>query len=90
MKHYIHSIRRSRAPIEFNSNMYEHLHVSMIKMGYQISNKKNFLDHIVKYNWRLEALRENASEDDVYSRSIGKNATLQKVTTSIFSRKYSL
>jgi len=55
MKHYTHSIRRSRAQVEYNSNIYKHLHISLRKIGYQISNKKNFLDHIMKYNRKLEA-----------------------------------
>ena len=67
MKHYASSIRRSGAPIEYSSNMYEHLHMAMIKTGYRMSNKRNFLDHIVKCNRRLEALRSNALEIDGYS-----------------------
>jgi len=79
MKHCAMSIRRSGAPIEYSSNMYEHLHMALIKTGYRISNKKNFLDHIVKHNRRLEALRQKASENDAYSSCIRKNATLEKV-----------
>ena len=80
MKHYASSIRRSGAPIEYNSNMYEHLHIAMVKIGYRINNKKNFLDHIVKCNRRLEALRNNASMDDVYSHPIGTSGALDKVS----------
>jgi hypothetical protein len=79
MKHYAGAIRRSGAPVEYNSNMFEHLHIAMVKMGYRASNKKNFLDHIVKYNRRLEALRTSASEIDGCYRPIGKNTTLEKV-----------
>lgn len=79
MIHYAGAIRRSGAPVEYNSNMYEHLHIAMVKTGYRISNKKNFLDHIVKYNRRLEALRNNASGNDGYSCPTGKNKILDKV-----------
>jgi hypothetical protein len=79
MKHYAGAIRPSRAPVEYNSNMFEHLHIAMVKTGYRTSNKKNFLDHIVKCNQRLEALRNNASKIDGCYRPIGKNTTLDKV-----------
>lgn len=79
MKHYASSIRQSGAPIEYSSNMYKHLYMAMIKTEYQMSKKINFLNHIVKCNRRLEALRSNASEIDGYSCFFGKNATLEKV-----------
>ena len=82
MKHYASSIRRSGAPVEYSTNMYEHLHIAIVKTGYRISNRKNFLDHIVKYNRRLEALRKDAMRNGAYSHSIGKNATLDKVHES--------
>ena len=62
--------------------MYEHLHIAIVKTGYRISNRKNFLNHIVKYNRRLEALRNNAMRNGANSCSIGKNATLDKVHES--------
>ena len=62
--------------------MYEHLHIAIVKTGYRISNKKNFLDHVVKYNRRLEALRKDAMRNGAYSCSIEKNATLDKVHES--------
>ena len=78
MKHYAGAICWSKALVEYNSNMFEHLHIAMVKTGYQTSNKKNFLDHIVKYNQRLEALRTSASEIDGCYHSIGKNMTLER------------
>jgi hypothetical protein len=80
MKHYAATIKRSGAPVEYSTNMYEHLHIAIVKTGYRISNKKNFLDHIVKYNRRLEALRKDAVINGAYSRSIGTNSTLDKVS----------
>ena len=79
MKYYASSIWQFGAPIEYSSNMYEHLHIAMIKMGYQMSNKRNFLHHIVKCNRRIESLRSNESEIDGYSCFFGENATLEKV-----------
>lgn len=78
MKHYAGAICWSKTLVEYNSNMFEHLHIAMVKTGYRTSNKKNFLDHIVKYNQRLEALRTSASEIDGCYHSIGKNTTLER------------
>ena len=87
MKHYASSIRQSSALVEYSTNMYEHLHIAIVKTGYRISNRKNFLDHIMKYNRRLEALRKDAMRNGAYSRSIGKNATLDKVLESGIQNK---
>ena len=48
-------------------------------LSYKASNKKQFLEFIVKYNRCLEALRRSALEKDGYSPSIGKNTTLDMV-----------
>ena len=79
MKHYMSTIRRSGAPIEYSANMYEHLHVALVKTTYRASNKKQFLEFIVKYNRRLEALRRSALEKDGYSPPVGKNTALDMV-----------
>jgi len=80
MKHYSSSIRHSGAPIEYSSNMYENLHIALVKTAYRASNKKQFLDYIVKYNRRLEVLRMNGVENDGYSPPIGKNTVLEMVS----------
>lgn len=80
MKHYSSSIRRSGAPVEYSSNMYENLHIALVKTAYRASNKKQFLDYIVKYNRRLEALRTSALEKDGYSPPVGKNTVLEMVS----------
>ena len=79
MKHYASFVWQFGAPIEYSSNIYEHLYMAMIKTGYRMSNKRNFLDHIIKCNWRLEALHLNALEIDGYSCFSEKNARLEKV-----------
>jgi len=79
MKHYTPSIRQSRALVKYNSNMYEHLHMAMMKTGYRMSNKRNFLDHIVKCNRRLKVLRSNALDSDGYACLSVKNLALEKV-----------
>ena len=41
MKHYMSTICRSEAPIEYTVNMYEHLYVALVKTTYRAINKKN-------------------------------------------------
>jgi len=72
MKHYLSSICCSRAPIEYSSNMYKNLYIAMVKIVYWASNKKQFLDFIVKYNRRLEALQMSTLEKDGYSPRLEK------------------
>ena len=48
MEYYLFTFCHSRAPIEYNANMYEHLYVALVKMAYKVSNKKQFLEFIVK------------------------------------------
>ena len=85
MIHYSSSIRRSGAPIEYTSNMYEHLHIALMKIPYRASNKRDYIDYIVKHNRRLEALRRGATDKDGYSPPIGKNTTLDMVNKTNLS-----
>jgi len=56
IKHYASSIRSFGALVEYNTDMYEHLHIAILKTSYRISNRKFLFDHIVKYNRGLETL----------------------------------
>ena len=79
MKIFLSTICCSRAPIEYSANMYEHLHVALVKRAYKASNKNQFFEFIVKYNRRLDALRRSGLENDGYSPLVGKNTTLDMV-----------
>ena len=50
-----------------------------MKTAYKASNKKQFLEFIIKYNRRLKSLRRSALEKDGYSPPVGKNTTLDMV-----------
>ena len=80
MVHYAPSIRRSGAPIEYSSNLYEHLHIAIMKIPYRVSNKREYIEYIVKYNRRLEALRRATARREEFLPSIGKNTALDMVS----------
>jgi hypothetical protein len=86
MKHYVGAIHQSRAPMEYNSNMYKHLHIPMVNVILNQQQKKLF-DHIEKYNQRLEALRNNALEIDGCDCSTRKNIALDKVCKNKYFSK---
>lgn len=90
MIHYASSIRRSGAPVEYSSNMYEHLHIALMKIPYRASNKREYIEYIIKHNRRLEALRRNAVEMDGFLPPIGNNSTLDKVCLSNFLQEPSI
>ena len=73
------TIRHLGVPIDHSANIYKHLHVALVKTAYRASNKNQFLEFIVKYNRRLEALRRSTLEKDGYSPPTGKNTTLNIV-----------
>ena len=73
--------------VEYNSNMYEHLYIAIVKIGYCM-RRKNFLDYTVKCNWKLEALRNNVVEIGCYSHLVGKNAIVDKVCLKFFGKEY--
>jgi len=64
MIHYLTSIRCCGTLVEYSVNMYEHLHVALMKIPYHASNKRVYIEYIIKHNRRLEALRRNAVEID--------------------------
>jgi hypothetical protein len=65
--------------MEYSTNMYEHLHIALMKIPYRASNKREYIKYIIKHNRRLEALQRNAVEMDGFSPSIGNNKALDKV-----------
>lgn len=79
MSHYSKAIRRSGAAFEYSSNMYEHLHIALMKTAYRSSNKKDYLSYIVKHNRRLQALREKAIGREGFLPPEGKNTPLIQV-----------
>ena len=79
MCHYIDAIRRSGAPFEYSSNLYEHLHIALMKSAYRNSNRRNYSTYIVKHNKRLQALRKYALEREGFSQPVEKTTALDLV-----------
>lgn len=50
MTHYSSSIYWLEALVEYTSNMYDHLHIALMKIPYRASNKKDYIGFIVKHN----------------------------------------
>lgn len=79
MSHYSKAIRISGAAFEYSSNMYDHLHIALMKTAYRSSNKKYSLSYIVEHNRMLQALREKAIGRKGFLLPEGKNTPLIQV-----------
>ena len=54
MNHYVDSIHRSDSHFEYSTNLYEHLHTTLMKAKYRGNNCSNFSKQIVKHNKCLQ------------------------------------
>ena len=90
MSHYSQAIRRSGSPFEYSSNMYEHLHIALMKTAYRASNKKDYHSFIVKHNRRLQALRKSALGKEGFEHPEKGGSTLDEVRMKIHERVYFL
>ena len=81
MSYFSDAIRRSGMPFEYISNLYEHLHTTLMKSTYRQSNRKDYINYIVKHNRRLQALRKNAQEREGFAPIVGKT-TIQYLVWS--------
>lgn len=79
MSHYRTAIIRSGSPFEFSSNLYENLHIALMKRAYRASNKRDFQKFIIKYNRRLQALRTNVQGMDGFEKPKKINSPLNEV-----------
>lgn len=50
MSHYVDSICRFRTPFEDCANLYEHLHITLMKTSYCGSNCCDYIRSILKHN----------------------------------------
>jgi len=81
MSHFSDVIRRSGTPFEYSSNLYEHLHIALMKAAYRRSNRKDYINYIVKHNRRLQALRKNAQEREGFAPTTEKTTALDLVSS---------
>jgi hypothetical protein len=91
MTHLSDSIRRSGIPVEYSTNLYEHLHILLMKVPYRASNKKAFAKQMTHHNQRLLALsRRNTSSSFEVGKSDERYTVLDKVRISCIEASYSL
>jgi hypothetical protein len=76
MVHFNPSIRRSGSPFEYSTNMFEHLHIDLMKKSYRSSNRRDFTGHILKRNSLLQAYRRKSGELEPF-----ENSTSERMTT---------
>ncbi|KAF8530855.1 hypothetical protein JB92DRAFT_2804267 [Gautieria morchelliformis] len=58
MEHYIALIRAKGTPDGFNTELSERLHIDFSKEGYRASNKKNYIEQMVSYLTRRDAIHK--------------------------------
>ena len=76
MYYYRNSIIYSSTPFEYSSNIYEHMHIALMKQAYRSSNKRDFENCIIELNRRLQALQGNTSGNEDFERQ--KNTVVVK------------
>jgi hypothetical protein len=79
MNHYVDSIHRSNSPFEYSTNLYEHLHIMLMKAKYRGNNRSNFSKQIVKHNKRLQVLRRMTKETECFEASVKEITKLDQV-----------
>jgi hypothetical protein len=83
MLYYNLSIHRSSVPHEYSSNMYEQLHIALMKIAYRRSNKKGWQSYIVKHYRRLQALRKRTIGREGFELPEHRDMPLTMVCTNL-------
>jgi hypothetical protein len=86
MMHYIDSIRRAGSPFEYIANMYEHLHIMLIKQAYQGRNCRDYMGHIAKHNLWLQTLRKVARNIEGFEAPLEWVTILDKVNSQMSTK----
>jgi hypothetical protein len=81
MLYYNLSIYRSGVPYKYSSNMYEQLHVALMKIAYIKSNKKYWHIYIVKLKRRLQLLQEKSISREGFKLLEKRDTSLWYVLT---------
>jgi hypothetical protein len=88
MTHYVDFIPRVGSPFEYNANMYEQLHIVLLKQAYRGSNHQDYMGHIAKHNLRLQTLRRVAGNMDGFEAPLERVTTLDKVNSQMLNKCY--
>jgi len=81
MSHFSDAIQRSGLPFEYSSNLYEYLHIALMKATYKCNNQNEYINYIVKHNRRLQVLWKNAQEREGFAPIVEKT-TIQDLVCS--------
>lgn len=54
-------IKRCGLPLEYDTGIFEHLHIALMKVPYRHSNKRNFMGQIARHSERSRVLLDEAS-----------------------------
>lgn len=86
MNHLSDSIRRSGLPCEYSTNLYEHLHILLMKIPYRASNKKDFAKQMTRHHQRLLAIGRKTSTFTEVEVSHDRETALDKVRFKVYAK----
>ena len=65
ISHLTDCIWRSGVPKHYSANLYEHMHIQLLKIGYRASNRRDSIEWVIFHHRRLCALRALAGLDEI-------------------------
>ncbi len=83
MTYYVESIHQAGYPFEYSANMYEHLHIVLLKQAYWGNNHWDYMGHIAKHNLRLQTLWKVAKNMDGFEAPLEWVIPLDKVNSQM-------
>ena len=90
ISHLTDCIWRSGVPKHYSANLYERLHIQLLKIGYRASNRRDAIEWVIFHHRRLCALRALAGLDEIdelvdESPTIpGRETALLKVSVEVY------
>ncbi|CAI5469585.1 unnamed protein product [Closterium sp. Yama58-4] len=86
--HYVAAIKRGGLPEEYSTNMYEQFHKNIVKRPYRASNRRQWMESIVKSNQFMQMLAE--VESDIHEEREYNSAFYEAETTCkrVFLRSF--
>ncbi|CAM6096622.1 unnamed protein product [Calypogeia fissa] len=78
MTHLKDCIKRYGLPMEYDTGVYEYLHIALMKLPYRHSNKGNFLGQIVQHNQKKRILLDEADLQEELHVQVGDVTALDK------------
>lgn len=82
MAHFSDAIRRSGSPFEYLTNMYEHMHINLMKVAYWSNNWGDYTGQILRYNSQLQAYHWKLEEVEAIETT-SERTTLDQVCNTL-------